>query len=163
MNMNEEQRNRELAFLVFEIKEIEKANLQLGDDDELEAWYRIMSNAKLIVDSLQLVHNLTGYESKEGAGETVGEALKEFSNVTQYDPELTHIAETLTSVDGLLNDFNRELSSYIDSMEFDGEQFAEIEERLNLINHLKAKYGDSIEKNEDGMNTKTVYSPVNMK
>lgn len=31
---------------------------------------------KLIVDSLQLVHNLTGYESKEGAGETVGEALR---------------------------------------------------------------------------------------
>lgn len=33
----------------------------------------------------------------------------------------------------------------IDSMEFDGEQFAELEDRLNLINHLKAKYGDSIE------------------
>ena len=89
MNMNEEQRNRELAFLEFEIKEIEKANLQPGEDEELEARYRKMSNAKLIVDSLQLVHNLTGYESKEGAGETVGEALKEFSHVTQYDPELT--------------------------------------------------------------------------
>ena len=105
MNMNEEQRNRELAFLEFEIKEIEKANLQPGEDEELEARYRKMSNAKLIVDSLQLVHNLTGYESKEGAGETVGEALKEFSHVTQYDPELTPLAETLTSVDGLLNDF----------------------------------------------------------
>ena len=95
MNMNEEQRNRELAFLEFEIKEIEKANLQPGEDEELEARYRKMSNAKLIVDSLQLVHNLTGYESKEGAGETVGEALKEFSHVTQYDPELTPLAETL--------------------------------------------------------------------
>ena len=114
MNMNEEQRNRELAFLEFEIKEIEKANLQPGEDEELEARYRKMSNAKLIVDSLQLVHNLTGYESKEGAGETVGEALKEFSHVTQYDPELTPLAETLTSVDGLLNDFNRELSAYLD-------------------------------------------------
>ena len=37
MNMNEEQRNRELAFLEFEIKEIEKANLQPGEDEELEA------------------------------------------------------------------------------------------------------------------------------
>ena len=55
MNMNEEQRNRELAFLEFEIKEIEKANLQPGEDEELEARYRKMSNAKLIVDSLQLV------------------------------------------------------------------------------------------------------------
>ena len=145
MNMNEEQRNRELAFLEFEIKEIEKANLQPGEDEELEARYRKMSNAKLIVDSLQLVHNLTGYESKEGAGETVGEALKEFSHVTQYDPELTPLAETLTSVDGLLNDFNRELSTYLDELTFDEGEFYETERRLDLINGLKAKYGRTIE------------------
>ena len=145
MNMNEEQRNRELAFLEFEIKEIEKANLQPGEDEELEARYRKMSNAKLIVDSLQLVHNLTGYESKEGAGETVGEALKEFSHVTQYDPELTPLAETLTSVDGLLNDFNRELSAYLDELTFDEGEFYETERRLDLINGLKAKYGRTIE------------------
>ena len=145
MNMNEEQRNRELAFLEFEIKEIEKANLQPGEDEELEVRYRKMSNAKLIVDSLQLVHNLTGYESKEGAGETVGEALKEFSHVTQYDPELTPLAETLTSVDGLLNDFNRELSAYLDELTFDEGEFYETERRLDLINGLKAKYGRTIE------------------
>ena len=46
MNMNEEQRNRELAFLEFEIKEIEKANLQLGEDEELEARYRKMKQCK---------------------------------------------------------------------------------------------------------------------
>ena len=66
MNMDEEQRNRETAFLEFEIKEIEKANLQSGEDEELERQYRKMNNAKLIVDSLQLIHNLTGYDAKEG-------------------------------------------------------------------------------------------------
>ena len=145
MNMDEEQRNRELAFLEFEIKEIEKANLQPDEDEELERQYRKMSNAKLIVDSLQLVHNLTGYESKEGAGETVGEALKEFSHVTQYDSELAPMAETLTSVDGLLNDFNRELSAYLDDMTCDEGEFYETERRLDLINGLKAKYGRTIE------------------
>ena len=145
MNMDEEQRNRELAFLEFEIKEIEKAALLPGEDEELERQYRIMSNAKLIVDSLQLVHNLTGYESKEGAGETVGEALREFSHVTQYDAELVPMAETLTSVDGLLNDFNRELSAYLDDMTFDEGEFYETERRLDLINGLKAKYGRTIE------------------
>ena len=145
MNMDEEQRNRELAFLEFEIKEIEKAALLPGEDEELERQYRKMSNAKLIVDSLQLVHNLTGYESKEGAGETVGEALREFSHVTQYDAELAPMAETLTSVDGLLNDFNRELSAYLDDMTFDEGEFYETERRLDLINGLKAKYGRTIE------------------
>ena len=145
MNMDEEQRNRELAFLEFEIKEIEKAALLPGEDEELERQYRKMSNAKLIVDSLQLVHNLTGYESKEGAGETVGEALREFSHVTQYDAELAPMAETLTSVDGLLNDFNRELSAYLDDMTFDEGEFYKTERRLDLINGLKAKYGRTIE------------------
>ena len=145
MNMDEEQRNRELAFLEFEIKEIEKADLKPGEDEELEAQYRKMSNAKLIIDSLQLVHNLTGYESKEGAGETVGEALREFSHVTQYDSELLPLAETLTSVDSLLNDFNRELSAYLENLTFDEGEFYEMERRLDLINGLKAKYGHTIE------------------
>ena len=64
----------------------------------------------------------------------------------KYEIQEIEEAQLRPGEDSLLNDFNRELSSYIDSMEFDGEQFAEIEERLNLINHLKAKYGDSIEK-----------------
>ena len=141
MNMDEEQRNRETAFLEFEIKEIEKANLQ---SEELERQYRKMNNAKLIVDSLQLIHNLTGYDAKEGAGETVGEALREFSHVTQYDQELAPLEETLTSVDGLLNDFNRELSAYLDDLTFDEGEFYETERRLDLINGLKAKYGRTI-------------------
>lgn len=145
MTMDEEQRNREAAFLEFEINEIEKADLQNGEDEELERQYRKMSNAKLIVDSLNLVHNLTGYDSKDGAGETVGEALREFSRVTQYDPELSSLAETLTAVDGLLNDFNRELSAYLDDLTFDESEFYAAERRLDLINGLKAKYGRTVE------------------
>lgn len=145
MTMDEEQRNREAAFLEFEINEIEKADLQSGEDEELERQYRKMSNAKLIVDSLNLVHNLTGYDSKEGAGETVGEALREFSRVTQYDPELSSLVETLTAVDGLLNDFNRELSAYLDDLTFDESEFYAAERRLDLINGLKAKYGRTVE------------------
>ena len=144
MDMDEEQRNRELAFLEFEIKEIEKANLRPGEDEELEHTYRKMNNGKQIVDSLQLVHNLTGYETKEGAGETVGEALRELARVTQYDPQLNTLEETLTSVDGLLNDFNRELSAYLEELTFDEGEFYETERRLDLINGLKAKYGREI-------------------
>ena len=144
MDMDEEQRNRELAFLEFEIKEIEKANLRPGEDEELEHIYRKMNNGKQIVDSLQIVHNLTGYEAKEGAGETVGEALRELARVKQYDPELNTLEETLTSVDGLLNDFNRELSAYLEELTFDEGEFYETERRLDLINGLKAKYGREI-------------------
>ena len=145
MDMNEEQRNREAAFLEFEIKEIEKAALQPGEDEELECRYRKMNNAKQLTDSLLLVHKLTGYDTTEGAGETVGEAIRELVRVTQFDEGLAPLEETLTSVDGLLNDFNRELSAYLEDLTFDEGEFYETERRLDLINGLKAKYGRTIE------------------
>ncbi|MED9968324.1 MAG: DNA repair protein RecN [Blautia sp.] len=144
MNMDEEQRNREAAFLEFEIKEIEKAELRAGEDEELESQYKKMNHARQIVDSLQLVHALTGYESGEGAGETVGKALREISRVTAFDKEISPMEEVLGNVDSLLNDFNRELSSYLDGFSFEEDVFYEMERRLDQINGLKAKYGPHI-------------------
>ena len=115
--MDEEQKNREMAFLEFEINEIEKASLVPGEDEELEKQYRKLSNGRRIIDSLQSAHALTGYDG-QGAGEAVGEALRELSRVTEYDEQLESLSQTLSEVDGLLNDFNRELSSYMDDMTF---------------------------------------------
>ena len=50
----------------------------------------------------------------------------------------------LTDIDDLLNDFNRSMAQYSDSLEFDEEEFAHLEERLNVLNHLKDKYGSTI-------------------
>ena len=49
LDMDEEQRNRERAFLEFEIKEIESANLNPGEDEELEKLYRKLDNGKKIL------------------------------------------------------------------------------------------------------------------
>ena len=78
LDMDEEQKNREMAFLEFEINEIEKASLVPGEDEELEKQYRKLSNGRRIIDSLQSAHALTGYDG-QGAGEAVGEALRELS------------------------------------------------------------------------------------
>lgn len=48
-------------------------------------------------------------------------------------------------IDGLLNDYNRGMAAYLSELEFDAGQFEQIQERLNLINHLKAKYGNTVE------------------
>ena len=74
LDMDEEQRNRERAFLEFEIKEIENADLKNGEDEELESLYRKLDNGKKILDTMQAVHSLTGYDSGQGAGESVGSA-----------------------------------------------------------------------------------------
>lgn len=142
LDIDEEQRNREMAFLEFEVTEIENAALMLGEDEELERQYKKLSNARKIMEVLQTVHTITGYEN--GAGDMTGTALREMAKVTQYDEELESLSQTLNEADSLLNDFHRELSSYLDDLVFDEETFYQVERRLDLINNLKAKYGQEI-------------------
>lgn len=143
LDTDEEQRNREKAFLEFELKEIDSAHLIPGEDEELERQYRKLSNSRLILETLQSIHVLTGYD--QGAGESVGSAVRELSRVTEYDEQLETMETSLQEIDALLNDFNRELSSYVEEMTFDDEAFYETEKRLDLLNGLKAKYGRTIE------------------
>ena len=145
LDIDEEQRNRERAFLEFEINEIESAQLVSGEDEELEKLYRKLNNGRKILETLQGVRDLTGYESGQGAGESVGNAVREICRVTEYDTQLDTMASALQEIDGLLNDFNRELASYVDDLNFDDEAFYETEKRLDTINGLKAKYGRTIE------------------
>ena len=145
LDIDEEQRNRERAFLEFEINEIESAQLVSGEDEELEKRYRKLNNGRKILETLQGVRDLTGYESGQGAGESVGNAVREISRVTEYDTQLDSMASALQEIDGLLNDFNRELASYVDDLNFDDKAFYENEKRLDTINGLKAKYGRTIE------------------
>ncbi len=140
--MSEEERNRRMSFLEFEIEDIESAGLKEGEDEELEALYRKMKNARRIVTAVNEAHTLTGYE--EGAGDEIGRAVKELDSVSEYDEEIAGLLNTLSEIDDLLNDFNREVAAYADSLDFEESAFAEAEERLDLINRLKAKYGRTI-------------------
>lgn len=145
LDMDGEQRKREQAFLEFEIQEIQKAQLKEGEDQELEIQYRKLGNSRKIVETLQNVHRLCGYEDGAGAGEQVGNALRELSRVAEYDPELLEMENSLTALDGLLNDFNRDVSFYLDGLTFDETLFYETERRLDLINNLKSKYGQTLD------------------
>ena len=149
LDTDEEQRNREKAFLEFELGEIENAHLIPGEDEELEKQYRKLSNGRLILETLQTVRGLTGYDSGQGAGEATGAAVRELSRVTEYDAQLESLGNSLQEIDSLLNDFNRELSSYVEEMTFDEETFYEVEKRLDLLNSLKAKYGRTLEDIQD--------------
>lgn len=143
-NLDETARKKEADFLEFEINEIEDAHLQPGEDEDLEALYQRMSNGKAITEALCQVHQETGYEDHLSAGERIGRALREITSVIGYDPALEELSGQLATIDDLLNDFNRDVSDYLSSLEFGEEEFWRVQERLNLINHLKAKYGNTI-------------------
>ncbi len=140
---DKEELARELSFLEYEVAEIEAAKLCEGEDEELEQEYRRMTNHKKIMEALQLTEQATG---ENGAAPMIGRGVRELMSVSSFDSELEQMSAQLSQVEELLSDFHRELSNYMDGTQFDGERFLQIESRLDMLNHLKSKYGDSIEK-----------------
>ena len=135
---------KELSLAEFEYQEIEEAGLTAGEDEEIERDYRRMANSRQIVEAADKAYQLTG-NGEQSAADAVGYAVRELRSVEGYDGRAQELADELENIDALLSDFNREIAEYMADMEFDGERFSQMEERLNLLNHLKLKYGSSIQ------------------
>lgn len=142
-NLDEAQRKRELDLLQYEVEEIEDAELRPGEDDTLEQEYNRMLHGRKIGDALQSSIQYTDYDN--GAGALISKALRELKQVNSLDEELEALNSFLMDIDGLLSDFNRTAVRLADAMEFSEETFLQTEERLNCINHLKDKYGRTID------------------
>ena len=142
---DEKERAGRMRLLEFEAAEIEAAALEPAEDEQVEKKYRRLVNSKKIKEIVYLVHGLTGYDEEGSAGSAVGHALRELKGIGSADEEALPLIAQLTDIDDLLNDFNRSMADYRDSLEFDEEEFVSLEERLNVINHLKSKYGGSVD------------------
>ena len=145
-NKEESERAKELDFLQFEVNEIEAAALQIGEDEELEASYRLMVNGQKIMEALSETGALTGANGFSGASDEIGRAARAIGSVRDYDETLGQLSDTLLDIESLMGDFNRGLSDYMDQFTFDEQELRRIEERLDLINRFKTKYGNTIEK-----------------
>ena len=143
--LDDTSRSREQSLAEFEQKEIADASLQPGEDEELEQAYRKMSNSRKIAESLAESYQLSGNDAEDGAGNSLSRALRALRSVTMYDPALEQMEEQLAEVESLLADYNHDVSEYMSDLEFDEEDFRSTEDRLNTINHLKGKYGNTIE------------------
>ena len=144
-DLSETARAKEMDFLAFEVGEIEDASVKPGEDEALEQAYRWQVNSQRIMEGVTEAETLTGSDFG-GAAELVSRAYRSLSTASAYDEKLESITAELADIDNLLNDFHRELKDYQESISFDAESFQQTEDRLNLLNHLKAKYGGSIEK-----------------
>ena len=142
--LTSEERARRASFLEYEIGEIECADLTEGEDEESERRYKKLVNAKKIAETVENVHEATGYDAPDSAGEVIGRALKKLEGVSEFDDELHNFYDSLSEIDSLLNDFNRGIAGYAGDLAFEAESFEETEERLNVINRLKAKYGRTV-------------------
>lgn len=138
-------RQKEIDLITFELREIDEAKLEAGEDEILEADYRRMSNAKKIREGLSAVCYLLGNAEGESISELTGRALREIKNIDGYDERLADFTEQLSQIEDMALNVRRELTDYEEEMDFEPEDFDRIERRLDLLNHLKAKYGNTIE------------------
>ena len=141
--IDDEKRLREMSHLEFEIKEITDAKLVIGEDIELASEFKKLSNANIIAEGLDLTYKLTSYQTN-AAGDNIGRAVKQLNRLEEYDGQLSSLLSQVMDIEGLLNDFNRELADYLSNLNTNAEYFEQVEQRLDLVNRLKAKYGNDI-------------------
>ncbi len=138
MNLDQEGRRREADFCRYEIDELEGACLKEGEEEILSARYRRLQHSQKIMENLS-----EAYDTMENA--RIDAALKSVSQVAEYDGELTGIRDQLYDADAIVSDVLHDVRRYMDEFSFDEEEFVRLEERLDLIHNLQAKYGSTIQ------------------
>lgn len=135
---DQDARIREMDFLKFEIDEIESADLKDGEEETLTESYRRYNAGKKIVECLA--------ESQQALElEGVSRAIGRLSEVASFDPRLQAILDQMYDVESIIHDAGHEIASYLDSVTFDEEQLQQMEQRLDQIHNLQAKYGATTE------------------
>ena len=136
-------RDRELSLAEFELNEIDSANIKAGEDDTLEDRYRLMNNSKKIVEAISRAYQ--AIDSEGGVNDTLDHALREVRSVLRYDDKISDIESQLSDAADIVGQLRYSMDEYMSSLEFSEAEFNEVENRLDTLNHLKNKYGNSLE------------------
>jgi len=147
LDIDEQSRARKIDLYQFQIDEITKANLEVGEDDRLFKKYKKLSNLEDIYALCGEIDSLINAEdyNQSGMMDKVGHYMKNLEEYTEYDDSLADFHQSLKNIYYELEELSFRLDDYISSTEFDKNELKKVEERLDLINRLKRKYGDSIE------------------
>lgn len=142
LDTDEESRNREISFIEFEVSEIESAQLSEGEDAQLEADYQKMLHAQKIMEEMAVVEqNLVS--GQDNVSDKLGQAVRALNSAAVYDDRLSGLCATLADVESLLSDAARMTADYVEDAAFDAETFQQVQQRLDFINSLKMKYGQT--------------------
>ena len=135
----------QLELLRHQLKEIRDANLQLGEDEEVLRKYKLSENAKRL---LQLANQAAGLlsQGEHSLAEQIGSVFRLVREIEQHDPEKgAEFDEKLTEIHEGLQELSSAFEEYALSMDLDSEEIQEIENRLELIQKLKRKYGPALQ------------------
>ncbi len=150
LQQSERDVSRRAEFLRFEIDEIERAELQPGEVEELEAERQVLNNAERLRELCSQVYGaIQGAESAnddfQPALDQLRPALRALNELVRLDKNLKDEEDGLAEAIYRLEEVATSISGYQSDIEDDPQRLAEIEERLDLISRLKRKYGATIE------------------
>ena len=131
--------------LRFEAMEIEEAELKPGEDTEIEERYNLMKNARKIAESLSDALGALSESTAGNASDCIGRASSGLAGIQGIDEKTDAIIDKISELEALVGDVSIDIGDRLRSMDFSEEEYEETEQRLDLINHLKSKYGKSIE------------------
>ena len=142
MTMDEGEKLRRMETLRFQIDEIEKADLSVGEDDALEERRKVLQNAEKLSDSMNVaVSCLYGDDDTDGAASLLAQAERELSRMSRYTDAFAALQEKVTDLMYQVQDAAEEIRDARDDMAYSADELERIESRLDVIHRLRRKYG----------------------
>ncbi len=143
--MDEGEKQRKLDLLRYQTQEIEAAELQQGEEEELEAQRSKIHHSQQIIDSLGAAYDaLQGGDDYEGSIGLLGQAHGQLGQINEFSSEFAAFYEKLGELYYAGQDLAGDLKTALDDFDFEPAMLDEIEERLDLLYQLKKKYGPTV-------------------
>jgi len=140
---NEKEWAQRLDMLQFQVQEIETAQLQTDEEEQLTEEKYQLDNYQAIHDALENSYQLLSGEDIDALGQ-VGSVMEQIQRVSGLSSDLGQISQRVTDAYYGLADSVHEISNQLSTMEWDEDRLDQIEHRLEDIHQLKRKYGSSI-------------------
>ena len=137
---DDKEKQRKLDLLNYQVNEIEEAKLKVGEEDELEARRKSIMAAEKIASNLQEAEG----QINTNAIDAMNIAIKALEKIESYNEEYSEIANRLKGAYYEVQEAARDLAYLGEDLYFDEDEQTKVEERLDLINSLKRKYGNDI-------------------
>ena len=142
MSMDEGEKLRRMETLKYQIAEIEKAELEPGEDEALEDRRKLLQNAEKLSNGMnEAVECLYGGEDSDGAAGLLAQAEYALSRLSRFTDAFAALHEKVNDLKYQVQDAAEEVLSARDDLSYSADELEEIESRLDTIHKLRRKYG----------------------
>ena len=140
--MDEGEKLRRMETLRYQIAEIEKGELEAGEDEQLEDRRKLLQNAEKLSDGLQeAVSCLYGGEDTDGAAALLTQAERALAKLSRYTDNFAQLQEKVADLMYQVQDAAEELRDASGDLSYSADELEQIESRLDTIHKLRRKYG----------------------